>query len=316
MIETHDLTKEFPLEAGESFTAVDGVKFKVATGEVLALLGPNGAGKTTTVRLLAAILRPTRGWAKVAGFDVVRNPVAVRRRIGMLTEVPGLYERMRAREYLDFFGRLYGLSDVEQARRVAYLTEKLGVAHVLGARIDTFSKGMQQKLAIVRAMLHAPLVLLLDEPTSALDPQSARVVRDSLADLRNDRRAIVICTHNLSEAEALADRIAIINRGRIIIHGTPEELKTRLLGAPLMELRLADAVDGLEPSLRQMLEIETIGRDRIRFRTDTPQDTNPRLLRWLAEQGRDVVTLSEVPQSLEDVYLRVVAQGKEDISSE
>ncbi len=316
MIETHDLTKEFSLGVDDSFTAVDRVRFKVAAGEVLALLGPNGAGKTTTVRMLAAILQPTLGWARVAGFDVVRNPVAVRRRVGMLTEVPGLYERMRAREYLDFFGRLYGLAAAEHERRVEYLTEKLGVAHALGARIDTFSKGMQQKLAIVRAMLHDPLVLLLDEPTSALDPQSARVVRDSLVDLRNERRAIVICTHNLAEAEALADRIAIINRGRIIIHGTPEELKARLLGAPLMELRLTSAVDGLEPALRQMLAIETMGRDRIRYRTETPQDTNPRLLRWLAEQGRGVMMLSEVPQSLEDVYLQVIAQGTEDSRSE
>jgi ABC-2 type transport system ATP-binding protein len=312
MIETQELTKQFHVSGSKPFTAVDDVDLRVSAGEVLALLGPNGAGKTTTIRMLSAILQPTRGWARVAGFDVLKNPNEVRSRVGLLTEVPGLYERMKAREYLDFFGQLYRFPEVERERRIGHLVERLGLARALDARIGTLSKGLQQKLAIVRAMLHNPLVLLLDEPTSAMDPHSARLVRDSLAALRDERRAIVICTHNLAEAETLADRIAIIKHGRIITQGTPAELKQRLLGAPLMELRLTRAVDGLEPALRDIVVIERTGENWVRFRTSTPRETNPRLLRWLAEQGCDVMTLSQVPQSLEEVYLQVVEEDPEE----
>jgi ABC-2 type transport system ATP-binding protein len=221
---------------------------------------------------------------------------------------------MKPREYLDFFGRLYGLPQAEHRRRSEELMERFSLEHALDARIGTYSKGMKQKLAIVRAMLHSPLVLLLDEPTSAMDPHSARLVRESISSLRDERRAIVVCTHNLAEAETLADRIAIIKAGRIIALGTPAELKQRLLGAPLMELRLTSAVDGLEPALRQMLALEGVGDDWVRYRTHTPHETNPRLLKWLSEQGRDVMTLSQVPQSLEEVYLQVVESEQEIVA--
>jgi ABC-2 type transport system ATP-binding protein len=316
MIETQGLTKHFFLPSGEPFTAVDRVGLRVSAGEVLALLGPNGAGKTTTVRMLAAILQPSAGWARVGGFDVVDQPAQVRRSVGVLTELPGLYERMKAREYLDFFGQLYGLPAATHRRRAEDLMHRLSMARALDARIGTYSKGMKQKLAIVRAMLHDPLVLLLDEPTSAMDPHSARLVRESIAALRDERRAIVVCTHNLSEAEALADRIAIIRRGRIIALGTPAELKRRLLGAPLMELRLTDAVDGLEPALREVVAVAHVGEDWVRYRTATPYQTNPRLLRWLTERDHDVMTLSPVPQSLEEVYLQVVEAEDEEWAGE
>ena len=250
MIETQGLTKQFHASGGEVFTAVEDVDLNISAGEVLALLGPNGAGKTTTVRMLAAILQPTMGYARVASYDVVENPTEVRRRVGVLTETPGLYERMKAREYLSFYGQLYGIPEETYRRRAEDLMERLGMLGAMDSRIGTFSKGMKQKLAIARSMLHSPLVLLLDEPTSAMDPHSARLVRDSISELRDERRAIIVCTHNLNEAESLADRIAIIRRGRIITIGTPHELKERLLGAPLMELRLTSAVNGLEPALR------------------------------------------------------------------
>jgi ABC-2 type transport system ATP-binding protein len=295
---------------------VDGLNLNVQAGEVLALLGPNGAGKTTTVRMLAAILQPTEGSARVAGFDVLSEPVEVRRRVGVLTELPGLYERMRAHEYFEFYARLYGALTGPSLRRAEVLMERLQMAHAMDARIGTYSKGMKQKIAIVRAMLHDPLVLLLDEPTSAMDPHSARLVRDSIAGLRGDRRAIVICTHNLSEAESLADRIAIIRRGRIIASGTPAQLKRQLLGPPLMELRLAGSMDGLEPALRQMVSVECVGAGWVRYRTEAPRAENPPLLRWLTENGHDVLTLSQVPQSLEEVYLQVVGAEKEQVVGE
>jgi ABC-2 type transport system ATP-binding protein len=167
---------------------------------------------------------------------------------------------------------------------------------------------MRQKLALVRAMLHDPPILLLDEPTSAMDPHSAKLVRDAIMGLRGDGRTIILCTHNLSEAELLADRIAIIRRGHIIVSGSPSELKTRLLGPPLMEIRLATDVNGLAQELSTLVDVEGHGLNWIRYRAPQPSEINPLVLRQLASQGAEVVTLSEVPQSLEEVYLRVVAE--------
>jgi len=310
MIELIGLTKQF-----DGFTAVDRVTLSVAPGEILALLGPNGAGKTTTVRMLAAILRPTAGRAFVAGYSVTRHPQEVRRRVGLLTEHPGLYLRMRGGEYLDFFGRLMGLSACERKRRARELLARFGMSEAWGQRMGTYSKGMRQKMALVRAMLHDPPVLLLDEPTSAMDPHSAKLVRDAILSLRHHRRAIVICTHNLAEAEALADRIAIIRRGRIIALGTPAELKARLLGPPLMELRLtvrlsahgeARSTDGVVKLLSDLVKVEMQGEDWLRYATASPQETNPLVIQRLAAHKVGVVTLSEVERSLEDVYLRAV----------
>jgi ABC-2 type transport system ATP-binding protein len=301
MIELIGLTKRF-----DGFTAVDGVTLSVVPGEILALLGHNGAGKTTTIRMLAAILRPTAGQAFVAGYDVAEHPRQVRQRVGLLTEHPGLYLRMQGREYLDFFGRLMGVDAGEREQRARELLERFGMLEAWERRMGTYSKGMRQKMALVRAMLHEPSVLLLDEPTSAMDPHSARLVRDAVRSLRDHRRAIVLCTHNLSEAEALADRIAIIRRGRIVALGTPAELKMRLLGPPLMELRLASSLNGAAKLVSDLVRVEAQGEDWLRFSTPNPQETNPLVLRALASQGVGVVTMSQVPRSLEDVYLRVI----------
>ena len=303
MIELIGLTKQF-----DDFTAVDGVTLSVPPGEILALLGPNGAGKTTTVRMLAAILRPTAGRATVAGYDVTEHPQEIRRRVGLLTEHPGLYLRMQGREYLDFFGRLMGLSADESEHRAKELLTYFGMSEAWDRRMGTYSKGMRQKMALVRAMLHDPAVLLLDEPTSAMDPHSAKLVRDAVLGLRHHHRAIVICTHNLAEAEALADRIAIIRRGKIIALGTPAELKARLLGEPLMELRLAQSADGIGRLISDLVKVETQGKDWFHYSTPNPQETNPLLLQQLAIYGVKVITLSKVARSLEDVYLQVVEE--------
>ena len=303
MIELIGLTKRFG-----DFTAVDQVSLEVPAGEILALLGPNGAGKTTTVRMLAAILRPTTGQAFVAGHNVVDDAQDVRRRVGLLTEHPGLYRRMRGREYLDFFGRLMGLDTDEAMRRAKDLLVRFGMPDAWDRRMGTYSKGMRQKMALVRAMLHDPSVLLLDEPTSAMDPRSAKMVRDVVLGLRHHRRAIIICTHNLAEAEIVADRIAIIRHGSIITLGTPAELKRRLLGPPLMELHLARPIDGVVKLISDLVEIEVQGDTWLRYCAANPRRTNPTLLRRLTEQGVEIVTLSEVPRSLEDVYLWAVEE--------
>ena len=304
MIVAEGLTKRF-----NDFTAVDRVSFSVSAGEILALLGPNGAGKTTTVRMLASILAPTSGRVLVAGYDTVADAQLVRRQVGILTEFPGLYLRMKGLDYLDFFGQLYGLPAERRRQRSLELLELFGMADAAGRRIGEYSKGMRQKMALVRSLLHDPPVLLLDEPTSAMDPHSAKQVRDCIRQLRSAQRAIVLCTHNLPEAEDLADRIAIIHRGRIIIMGSPAELKTRLLGPPLLELRWRADSDGHLPALDDLIAIESQGRGWLRYRTAEPETVNPQLLHRLDEAAVEVVTLSEVPRRLEDVYLRVVEEA-------
>jgi len=288
------------------FTAVHDVTLAVEPGEILALLGPNGAGKTTTIRMLASILRPTQGQASVAGYDVVQQAESVRRAVGLLTEHHGLYTRMRAMEYLKFFGGIYGMPADRTERRAAELLERYGLQDALQQRLGEYSKGMRQKLALVRALLHEPSVLLLDEPTSAMDPASAHQVRQGIEELRAAERAIVVCTHNLHEAEALADRIAIISRGRIVAHDTPRRLKQLLMGDPVMELRLGVALDGARDYLPEEVELLQVGDTWARYRAHDPEQTNPRVLRALLAVGIPVVTLAEVERSLEEVYLQVV----------
>jgi ABC-2 type transport system ATP-binding protein len=261
--------------------------------------------------MLAAILAPTAGRAFIDGCSVMDAPREVRRRVGLLTEHPGLYLRMQGGKYLDFFGRLMGLSRDERRGRAHALLDQFGMLGASERRIGTYSKGMRQKMALARAMLHDPRVLLLDEPTSAMDPHSAKLVRDAILGLRHHQRAIIICTHNLAVAEALADRVAIIQRGRIIAEGTLPELRTCLLGPPLMELRLGRALDGQPDVISDLVQIADQGEDWLRYATSDPQRTNPLVLRALAEQGVRVVTLSRVPQSLEDIYLSAVRTTEE-----
>lgn len=309
MIQAEDLGKDF-----DGFRAVDNVSLEVHAGEVVALLGPNGAGKTTTVRMLASLLRPSRGRATVAGFDVVESPLDVRRRIGLLTEHHGLYTRMRAVDYLEFFGRAHGLPRQVIRQRAATWMATFDLAEAEGRRLGEYSKGMRQKLALVRALLHDPPVLLLDEPTSAMDPASAHQVRRNIQLLRSEQRALVICTHNLLEAEALADRIAIIRAGRLIAVGTSGELKRRFLGEPLMELRLAQDVDGAASLLPAGVQAAGAGSDWLRYHTSQPEVVNPQVLHALARAGVRVVTLAPVQRTLEEVYLMAVGSPPEAVT--
>jgi ABC-2 type transport system ATP-binding protein len=213
---------------------------------------------------------------------------------------------MRGLAYLDFFGQLQGLSPTQRAQRGESLLKRFELWDARDKRTGEYSKGMRQKLALVRAMLHDPQVLFLDEPTSAMDPHSAKLVRDAILELRRDRRTIILCTHNLPEAEMLADRIAIIRRGCIVAEGSPAELKARLLGDPILELRLTEPLDGLLPDVEDLVAVEDYGENWLRYRTREPELVNPRLLQQLAERGTHVLTLSEVPRSLEEVYLQIV----------
>jgi ABC-2 type transport system ATP-binding protein len=310
MIEANKLGKVF-----EEFTAVYNLSLRVPPGELLALLGPNGAGKTTTVRMLGAILRPTSGEARINGYDVVRQADKVRHDIGMLTEQPGLYLRMSGLEYLLFYGRLYGLSNDEIKRRGLEMFDRFDMAGQADRRLGQYSKGMRQKVGLIRSMLHNPSVLLLDEPTSAMDQHSAKLVRDAIRALRNDRRTVILCTHNLAEAEALADTIAIIKKGTIVAQGSTAVLKQKLLGQPQLEVRLDRPLNGEIRELEKLVTIDAVEGDVIRYRTDNPNITNPQLVRCLGGLGLGVISLQPISQSLEQVYLRVVAEEQEQPQS-
>lgn len=305
MIETNDLSKQF-----HDFWAVEGVTINVQPGQILAFLGQNGAGKTTTVRMLTALLEPTRGWARVAGYDVSTHGNEVRASVGVLTEQHGLYVRMNALEYLDFFGQVYSLSPQARRARSEYLLDYFGLSYAAKRRIGEYSKGMRQKLALARALIHEPPVLLLDEPTSAMDPESARLVRDEIARLKSSQRSIVICTHNLVEAEALADTVAIIYRGRILMQGSLDEIKDNILGAAEYEAQLAEAWTPNGLTLPEGVTMRQLDGTRLRFQVKQPRAANPQLVHALSAGHAPVVAFQEVPRTLEQAYLKAMAEAQ------
>jgi ABC-2 type transport system ATP-binding protein len=305
MIETHDLSKQF-----HDFWAVDGVNLSVQAGQILALLGQNGAGKTTTVRMLTALLTPTRGWARVAGHDIVKSGRDVRASIGVLTEQHGLYTRMSANEYLEFFGQVYGLEPSQRKLRRDQLLEYFGLAEAAHRRIGEYSKGMRQKLALARAMMHDPGVLLLDEPTSAMDPESARLVRDEIARLKSSKRTLVLCSHNLTEVEALADQIAIIYRGKILKIGTLDELKLKVLGMPEYEIKFSQGWDSSGVEMPSGMTLISRTLNSLKIRVEDPQVSNPILLKRLSAVSAPVMAFQEEPRTLEQVYLKVMTDAK------
>jgi ABC-2 type transport system ATP-binding protein len=307
LIEADQLHKLFG-----AFNAVRDVSLNVADGEVVALLGPNGAGKTTTVRMLGAILKPTSGRARIAGYDVVEQAREARHVVGLLTEFPGLYNRMRPLEYLQFFGALQGMHAVDSERRGRQLLQQFGLWEARDKRLDSFSKGMKQKIALIRALIHDPPVLFLDEPTTAMDPHSARTVRDAIADLRAARRTVLLTTHNLTEAEQLADRIVVIRGGLVVAEGTRDQLTRQLLGEPVWELRLAGPANGVAQALGDLVRVEESGADWVRYRCVDARAVNPQVIARLAAHGAPVLALAELPRRLEDVYLSIVEEKNLD----
>lgn len=316
LIRTENLTKTFVSNGTNQHTAVSNLNLQVQEGQVLALLGPNGAGKTTTVRMLTSILKPTAGYATVAGHDVVQHARQVRGIVGHLTEFPGLYLRMKANEYLDFYGELYGMDRTTRRKRAAALLAQFGLADAGHRRLSEFSKGMRQKVALIRSMLHSPRVLFLDEPTSAMDPHSAKQVRDAVAQLRGQGHTVFLCTHNLFEAETLADRLALIRRGELIALGTAQQLKNQFLGKPRIEIRLAQPLGQPWSAFLQNVRVEEYTDTYIRFRADNPAVSNPPILKALNDAGAQIVTVSQAPSSLEEVYLKLVQDTQSDAAAQ
>jgi len=306
MIQTQNLTRWF-----DNTLAVDNLTLEVREGEIFGLLGPNGAGKTTTVRMLVCLLAPTSGQAIIDGYKVGEEDTEIRRRIGLLTEAPGLYERLSAYKNLDIYARLYEVPSDRRERQIRGYLDMLGLWERRHDPVATFSKGMKQKLAIARALIHEPRVLFLDEPTAGLDPEAAKLVRDFIAELRQEGRTIFLCTHNLDEADRLCDRIGVI-RQHLIQVDTPENLRNHLYGRKVaMQLRaLSDAHLQLVRALPFVKEAHLEG-DKLVVALDNPEDENPILVRRLVEAGVEIQFVSELKHSLEEVYLTLIKEESE-----
>jgi ABC-2 type transport system ATP-binding protein len=314
MIDAQELTRRFG-----TFLAVDAVSLHVPPGAVLALLGPNGAGKTTVVRMLSGLVAPNSGRATVAGCDIVADPAGVRMRVGLVTDVPGLHEQMAPGPYLDFFGRLYGLDTTARQRRIDELLDFFGLAEQRGTRMAGFSKGMKQKVALARALLHEPPVLFLDEPTSGLDPLGARSVRDLIRNLRDDRRAVILCTHDLDEAERLADEIVILRGGRVVATGTPGAIRSGIATEVTVRIELTNPCPA---GIAALADLPGIGEVRsesglagpdtiVSYRTSQPRETNPAVIARLVAIGAGIVTVASTSPSLEDAYAAVVGPASD-----
>jgi ABC-2 type transport system ATP-binding protein len=308
IIETTDLSRSFG-----AVLALNGLSLHVHEGEVFGMLGPNGAGKTTTVRLLNGVLSPSRGKARVLGLDPVTQGSALRQRTGVLTETPSLYERLTARENLTIFAKLYSVPAAQVAARVNEQLELFDLTARADDRAGGFSKGMKQRLALARALLHQPELLFLDEPTAGLDPEAARHVTQMIQQLSHQKgRSVFLCTHNLDEAQRLCDRVAVMNRGSLLACGTLDELSRTLWHGQWVDIGFraapsADQLHGLR-ELRGVTELHAEGAE-LAARVES-NDVIPALVQALAARGAQIMRVNPRNHTLEEVYFELQEQQK------
>ncbi len=304
MIVTNKLTKRFA-----DNTAVNQLTLHIPEGEVFGFLGPNGAGKTTTVRMLTSLIAPSSGSAQVLGYQVGKEDIEIRRNVGILTEAPGMYERLSALKNLSIYARLYEVKDI--AGQVEKYLRLLGLWERRNDAAGTFSKGMRQKLAIARALLHEPRILFLDEPTAGLDPEAARLVRDFVLQVKAQGRTIFLTTHNLDEADRLCDRVAVF-KSRLRVLDTPEGLRKQLYGRQVVFHLAETAVSGL-PVLQDLPYIKKIEaiENKLLIAVDDPEQHNPEMIRLLVENGQNIQFVGELRHSLEEIYLQLIKQTED-----
>jgi ABC-2 type transport system ATP-binding protein len=299
MITADNLTKSF----GDNL-AVDRLNLDIKEGEVFGFLGPNGAGKTTTVRMLTSLIAPTRGTATVCGYALGKSDTEIRRRVGILTETPGMYDTLSAEYNLMIYANLYEVKDTKG--QVEKYLRMLGLWERRFDEAGSFSKGMKQKLAIARTLLHEPSVLFLDEPTAGLDPEAAHLVREFIVELRKEGRTIFLCTHNLDEADRLCDRIAVF-KTHLLVQDSPEALRAQLFGRKVVfHLRAAEPALAVPIQAMPFVREARVIDNKLVVTLDDPETRNPDIIRALVAAGADVQFVGELRHSLEDVYLRLV----------
>lgn len=304
MIVTQGLTRRFG-----NVLAVDHLDLEINEGEIFGLLGPNGAGKTTTVRMLSSLIAPSAGQAWLANHQLGHDNKAIRQNIGLLTETPGLYEKLDAYTNLKFYAELYQVEDVD--KRVQHYLHILDLWGRHQEPVARFSKGMKQKLAIARALVHEPRILFLDEPTSGLDPQAARTVREFIEDLRGQGRTILLCTHNLDEAERMCDRIAVLNT-KLVAVDTPDALRRRLFGQRSV-IRLKRVTPEMVAAVCELDAVSAVENDddQIFITLQDPDEDNPAVVRRLVELGGEIQQVTEQRHSLEEVYLNLIGEAQD-----
>ena len=305
IIETFGISRNFGKTA-----AVEDLTLAVEAGEVLGFLGPNGAGKTTTIRMLAGMITPTKGHAVVAGHRTDRDMEQLHEVIGILTQMPGLYDRLSARRNLEYFASFY--PSVEAQSQVEKYLRLMGLWERRDSKVGTFSKGMKQRLALARALVHDPKVLFLDEPTSGLDPEAAGEVRQLIRNLREEGRTVFLSTHNLNEAEMICNRIAVIHT-RLVALDTPEQLRRRFFRRQIVvQLESVDArVTEVVRKLPFVQEIREEGSQLVLGLTDTERN-RPELVNAIVGAGGRVIGVSEKQYPLEEVYLRLMREESQD----
>ncbi len=308
-IEAHDLVKTYGAGRGkEPVRALDGLSLRVGRGEVFGLLGPNGAGKSTTVKILATLARADSGTAKVAGVDVARRPREVRHRIGLVSQKPGNDPMATGRENLVLTGRIYGMPMSETRARAAELLERFGLADAADRQSKTYSGGMARKLDVALGLMHRPSVLFLDEPTTGLDPEARTEMWREIESLaKDDATTVLLTTHYLDEADHLAGRLAIIDKGRVVAEGTPDDLKGELRGDTVSldveNVDIATSVVQRITHLDGLFDITTEGRT-VRARAERGAHSVPIVLASLEQAGIPVLSATVSRPSLDDVYLR------------
>lgn len=299
MITTKNLTKKF-----NETLAVDRLTLEVDKGEVFGFVGPNGAGKTTTIRMLTSLVAPTSGSAIVNSYVIGEDDINIRRSVGLLTETPGMYANLSAKYNLEIYANLYEVEEVQgQVDKYLHMLDLWDRRH---DEVGTFSKGMRQKLAIARALLHEPRILFLDEPTAGLDPEAARLVRNFITELRQEGRTIFICTHNLDEADKLCDRIGVF-KTHLLMVDTPHNLRSQLFGKKVVfHLReINESITTIVQDLPFVKDTRIID-NKLLVTIDEPESNNPDIIRALVTAGADVQFVGELRRSLEDVYLQLV----------
>jgi ABC-2 type transport system ATP-binding protein len=303
VIETFNLTKKF-----NNLTAVEGLCIQVNKGEILGFLGPNGAGKTTAIRMITGIIAPTKGYAVVAGIRTDKEIEKLHEIIGLLTETPGFYERLSARDNLLYFARFY---DIDADSQVDKYLQKMGLWERRNDKVGTFSKGMKQRLALARCLVHEPAVLFLDEPTAGLDPKSAKELRELIMGFKKEGRTIFLSTHNLEEAELLCDRIAVI-RNRLVTIDTAKNLRNRLFQRQvIVELEEVNReIINAVMSLNFVSNVERKERQLIVELRDFDKN-RPELVRCIVEQGCNITSVFEKRHSLEEIYLTLIKEEQE-----
>jgi ABC-2 type transport system ATP-binding protein len=306
LITIENLTKKF----GE-VTAVEGLTFQVNEGEVFGFLGPNGAGKTTTIRMLCCLISKTNGEATIDDYEIGKpsDSLQIRRMIGLVPDNVGLYDDLTAFENLDFYGKLYEVPQGRRRENIERFLKMLELWDRKDTRAGSFSKGMKQKLALARALVHEPKLLFMDEPTANLDPESAKTVRDFILEVKKQGRTIFLNTHNLDEAQRICDRIGII-KTKLLTIGSPEQLRESLT-KPKTEIRLAQVTEALVTELRKRIpnKLEVSDNKLIIDVTD-PDKENPIIISAITSSGGQVREVMQVVPTLEDVYLQIVKETK------